>query len=57
MVLTNVAVKAKDIVNTKDIIAGSVPTGYITIKGPYGIVQCLGSSGGVRAVGSFGLQG
>lgn len=44
IVLPKISVNSGDVVNTKDIIAGGVPTGTITIKGPYGIVQRLARS-------------
>lgn len=39
--LGKIAVNRGAIVNTNDVIAGSVPTGIITTKGPYGIVGRL----------------
>lgn len=36
-------------VNNKDIIMGSVPSSYMTIKGPYGPVEGVAS----RSVGAY----
>lgn len=51
--LPKIAVNGKDIVNTKDIIAAGIPTGDLTIKGPYEIVHRVGGSRGCSPTNDF----